>query len=171
MRAKPRLPVLCLAFTALAWLGGCAALSGLVNPAGRLLEQAHEAIEQRDLDSAYRHLAEIRKRYPDRAESRQAFPLAAAIFRRSYFHHRYRQPDSPWLTSEPGFMLDWFASFLEGPEFPQAEAEALFVGMPYGYFRQLLALAEARPELARWAIRADDDNGIIEAVAAEAGAP
>jgi hypothetical protein len=167
----PRLPILCLTVTALAWLSGCAALSGLVNPAGRLLAQADEAIEQQDFDTAYRHLTEIRKRYPGSAESREAFPLAAAIFRRSYFRHRYRQPDSPWLTSEPDFMLDWFASFLEGPEFPQAEAEALFLGMPYGYFRRYLARAETRPELARWAIRAEDDNGIIEAVVAEVSAP
>jgi hypothetical protein len=64
-------------------------------------------------------------------------------------------------------MLDWFAAFLSGPEFPQAEAEALFVGMPYGYFREYLAFAESRPELSRWAIQAQDDNGIIETIAAE----
>lgn len=169
MRADSRLALPCLAFAALAWLTGCAALSGLVNPAGRLLEQAREAIERKEFDTAYRDLAEIRKRYPGSAESREAFPLAAGIFKSSYLRQRHTQPDSPFVRSEPGFMLDWFAAFLAGPDFPQAEAEALFVGMPYGYFREYLALAESRPELSGWAIRAQDDNGIIETITAEGG--
>lgn len=167
MRADSRLALACLAFAALTWLAGCAALSGLVNPAGRLLGQAREAIERKEFDAAYRDLAEIRKRYPESAESREAFPLAAGIFKWSYLRQRHTQPDSPFVRSEPGFMLDWFAAFLAGPEFPQAEAEALFVGMPYGYFREYLAFAESRPELSRWAIKAQDDNGIIEAITAE----
>ena len=171
MTAKPRFVFTCLTFAVLMGLPGCAALSGLVNPPGQLLEQAHSAVEQQDFDTAYHDLAEIRKRYPDSAESREGFPIAAAIFQRSYFRDRYRQPDSRWLTSEPRFMLDWFASFLAGPEFPQAEAEALFVGMPYGYFREFLALAEARPELSRWGARAEDDNGIVESIAASSAAP
>jgi len=171
MRASSRFAIACFALALMLWLPGCAALSGLVNPPGRLLEQARSAIEQEDLEAAYSDLAEIRKRYPDSAESREAFPLAAAIFRNGYFRDRYRQPGSHWLTSEPDFMLDWFAFLLEGTEFPQAEAEALFVGMPYGYFREFLALVEARPGLSRWGIRANDDNGIIESVAAGSAAP
>jgi hypothetical protein len=160
-----------LALASLTGLPGCAALRGLVNPPGRLLEQARSAVEQKHPDAAYRDLAKIRRQYPESRESREAFPLAAAIFQNGYFSDRYRKPDSPWLTSEPGFMLDWFASFLSGPDFPQAEAEALFVGMPYGYLREFLALAEARPELSRWSIRAEDDNGIIESVAAGSAPP
>jgi hypothetical protein len=132
----------------LPWLPGCAALRGLVNPPGQLLEQAHSAVEQKDLEAAYRDLASIRKGYPDSAESREAFLLAAAIFQNGYFRDRHQQPDSHWVASEPGFLLDWFASFLAGPEFPQAEAEALFVGMPYGYFREFSHLRRCR--LSRW---------------------
>jgi hypothetical protein len=167
MSAGARISIVRLAFAALAWLPGCAAFEGLVNPAGRLLEQTHQAVEQKDFDTAYRHLAEIRKQHPDSAESREAFPIAAGIFKWKYSRSRYSQPDSPWVTSEPGFMLDWFAGFLSGRDFPQGEAEALFVGMPYGYFRDYLALAETRPELSRWAIRAEDGNGIIEVIEAE----
>jgi hypothetical protein len=170
MRTVARSPALCLAVASLAWLSGCAALSGLVNPAGRRLEQARLAIERKDLDGAYRELAEIRERHPDSPESREAFPLAASIFQRGYFRDRFSRPDSPWLTSEPGFMLDWLASLCEASAFPQAEAEALFVGMPYGFFREYLALAETRPELSRWAVRAADDNGIIEAIEVGGGA-
>jgi hypothetical protein len=160
----------CFALALLAGLSGCTAWQGLVDPARRLLDRAREALDRKDLDAAYHDLAEIRRRYPESAESREAFPLAAAIFQRSYFRDRYARPDSPWLSSEPGFMLDWFASLLDGPTFPQAEAEALFVGMPYGFFRDYLALAGTRPELSRWAIVAADDNGIIEQITAEPGA-
>jgi hypothetical protein len=169
VKAGRRLPA-CFALVLLAGLSGCAAWQALVDPPGRRLEQAREALARNDLDAAYHDLAEIRKRYPDSAESREAFPLAAAIFQRSYYRDRFASPASPWLTTEPGFMLDWFASLLDGPTFPQAEAEALFVGMPYGFFRDYLALAGARPELSRWRIVAVDDNGIIEAVTAEPGA-
>jgi hypothetical protein len=171
MRARSRFAILCLALALLPWLPGCAALGGLVNPPGRLLEQARAAVEQKDLEAAYRDLASIRERYPDSAESRESFPLAAAIFQNGYFRDRYRQPDSHWVTTEPGFMLDWLGSFLAGPEFPQAEAEALFVGMPYTYFREYLARAAAGPALSRWEIRAEDDDGIIESVAARATPP
>lgn len=170
MKAGPRIASLCLAFALLAGLTGCAAWQALVNPPGSLLERAREALDRKDLDAAYRDLAEIRRRYPESEESREAFPLAAAIFQRSYYRDRFARPDSPWLTSEPGFMLDWFASLLESPAFPQVEAEALFVGMPYGFFREYLALAETRPELSRWKIVAAEDNGIIETVTAEPGA-
>lgn len=170
MTADARFPLACLAFAALAWLAGCAGLSGLVNPAGRLLEQGRTAIEQKDLDGAYAHLKAIRERYSDSPESREAFPLAAGIFKWSYHQARHSRPDSRWVRSEPGFMLDWFASFLDEPEFPQPEAEALFLGMPYGFFRQYLGVAGSRPQASRWALQAEDDNGIIERIAAEARA-
>jgi len=146
-------------------LTGCALL-GPLNPPRRLLDQAHAAVEQHDLETAYQDLARIRKDHPHSPESREAFPLAAAIFKRCYFRERYAHPDSLWVTTEPGFMLDWLDSFFVGPEFPQAEAEALFVGMHYGYFREFLAYAETHPELSRWTVRAEDDDGIIESIAA-----
>ena len=90
------------------------------------------------------------------------------IFKRSYFLSRYEQPDSRWLRSEPAFLLDWLASFFGSGAFPQAEAEALFVGMHVGYFRDYLAFAETRPELARFRVWAEDDNGIVESIAAAA---
>jgi hypothetical protein len=169
MNAALRFPLLCLAFAALAGLGGCAALSGLVNPAGRLLAEGRTALEENDHETAWRRFAELRTRHPDTPECREAFPLAAAIFKFRYLRDRHARPDSPFVTTEPRFMLDWLAAYLEGPEFPRAEAEALFLGMPYGFFRDYLALAEGRPQLARWALRAEDDNGIIESIAASGG--
>jgi hypothetical protein len=159
-----------LAAIALTCLVGCGATLGLLNPPQRLLERAHVAVDERDLDTAYAQLVEIRKRYPESEQSAEAFPLAAAIFKRSYFRDRYARPDSPWVTSEPGFLLDWFASFFQAPEFPQAQAESLFIGMPYGYFRDFLAHAETRPEVARWVVTAEDDNGLIESIAAHPSA-
>jgi len=161
---------LTLLLASLVLIPGCSPLRGLTNPAGRLLEQGRAAFDAHDLDLAYDRFAEIRRRHLESAEAREAFPAAAAIFRHGYFHDRYRQPDSRWLTTEPRFMLEWLQSYLDGPEFPQAEAEALFTGMPYGYFREYLALAAARPEPQHWRFRAEDDNGIIEAIVLEAPA-
>jgi hypothetical protein len=171
MTAALRSALLCLAFAALAGIAGCTALSGLVNPAGRLLEQAREAVAQEspDTDTAWARLSELRTRHPDTPECREAFPLAAAIFKLRYLRDRHARPDSPFVTSAPRFMLEWLAAYLAGPEFPRAEVEALFIGMPYGYFRDYLAMAEGRPELARWALRAEDDNGIIDAIAPDGG--
>ncbi len=165
--ATHRFKLSCLATVWLISLTACGTWQSIWNPPQRLLDQAHAAVEQRDLDAAYRKLAQIRERHPESAESREAFRLAAAIFRKRYFENRLTQPGSPWVTTEARFMLDWFASFAGGAEFPQAEAEVLFVGMPYTFFREYLALAETRPELSRWAVQAPDDNGIIEAIAAQ----
>jgi hypothetical protein len=154
----------------LASLVACSTWQGFWNPPRRLLDQAQAAVEQREHDTAYRKLAEIRERYPTSAESPEAFRRAALIFKKRYYENRLTRPDSPWVTSEARFMLDWFAAFLAGPEFPQAEAEALFLGMPYSFFREYLALAQTDPRLSRWAIQAPDDNGIIEAIVAERAA-
>jgi hypothetical protein len=151
-------------------LVGCALL-GPLNPPRRILDQAYSAIEERDLDTAYERLAKLRTRYPDSAESREGFPYAASIFKRGYFQTRHADPASHWVTTEPRFMLEWFLDYCHGPDFPQAEAEALFVGMHAGYFRELLASAETHPHLMRWTIRAEDDNGIVEALTLEGGAP
>jgi hypothetical protein len=156
-----------LLVVSIAGVVACGAASGFFDPAGRLLEEGRTALEQRELDSAYSRFAEIRKRYPESPESREAFPLAAAIFQYRYHRVRHGEPDSPWIRSEPGFLFDWFDAFLAEPGFPQAEAEALFVGMPYGLFREYGAHREAVSEAARIPFEVEDDNGIIERVIAD----
>jgi hypothetical protein len=151
----------CLAAAlAAALLAGCV----LLNPAPRLLEQARAAIEARDFDAAYDRLVQIRREHPDSEQNAEAFRLAAALFQRGYFLNRHTEPNSRWVTTEPAFMLDWFASFFDGTDFPQRQAEELFVGMHYGYFREYLAFAQSRPALARWTVRVEDDNGRIESI-------
>jgi hypothetical protein len=145
---------------AAALLASCA----MLNPAPRLLEQARASIEARDLDAAYDRLVEIRLKYPDSEQNAEAFRLAAALFHHGYFRSRHSQPNSRWVTTEPAFMLDWFASFFQGTDFPQAQAEELFVGMHQGFFREYLAFAQSRPALSRWTVRAEDDNGIVESI-------
>jgi hypothetical protein len=39
--------------------------------------------------------------------------------------------------------------------------------MPYGFSRDFTAYAAKRPELSRWLLRAEKDNGIIGAITAE----
>jgi hypothetical protein len=61
---------------------------------------------------------------------------------------------------------EWLGSFYADAAFPQREAEFLLVGMPVGFLRDFEAFAAARPELARWAVTAEDDNGIVESLSA-----
>jgi len=142
---------------------GCAAV--LAEPA-LLREQAEVELEAKNYELAYRYLALIETLHPESRESAEVFPVAAALFQKAYFAHRYTQPDSVWLTSEPGFMFQWLARFF-GNESPQPQAEALFVGMPYGIFRAFTEHAARRPDLSGWILRAEKDNGIIRAITAE----
>jgi hypothetical protein len=160
-----------LLVASVASLVACGVAGGLFDPAGRLLEEGRTALERRELDAAYGRFAEIRKRYPASPESREAFPLAAAILQYRYHRLRYQEPESPWLRSEPGFLFDWFDSFLAEPGFPQAEAEALFVGMPYGLFREYRARQQLDSGAAPPRFEVEDDNGIIEQVIADVPAP
>jgi hypothetical protein len=158
-----RASVLVLCFSVVALLG-CSTTLGFLNPPRRLLEQSRTAIEGKDFDTAYDRLVEIRMRYPESAESREAFRLAAAIWQASYFKYRYQDPRPHWVTSEPRFMMEWFASFFPTETFPEAEATVLFVGMHYGFFRDFQKFQQTRPELAAWHLRVQDDNGIVESL-------
>jgi len=132
-----------------------------------LVEQAHAALARGDLETAYHHLALVHALHPDSAESREVFRLAARCFVESHFRHR-TEPGSIWVSSEPVFMYRWLEQFfLDAEEFPQAQVEALFIGMHYGMFRDFLAHARSRKELSRWVIVARDDNGIIHSVSGE----
>jgi hypothetical protein len=144
-------------------IGGCALL-GLGEPR-RLLDQGTDSFQAKDFDAAYRDLSEIRRRYPESSESRQAFPIAASAFKRIYFRDRLTQNEhTGHLAEMSAFMIDWFGSFFGGPEFPEAEARALFLGMPYTLFQEFMARAETRPEISRWSPRAEKDDGIIQSI-------
>ena len=135
-----------------------------------LLEEAKAAGKAKDMETAYARLKQIEIRYPGSPESREAFPLAAASLRVLYFQHRLNEPNSVWVTSEPDFLFDWFATYFRDGS-PEAAANALFVGFDYGIFRRFEAFAKSRPDLAPWLLRAQDDNGIIEAVTVERRTP
>jgi len=162
---------------------GCATLSG--EPAGPkatgceevleqpalLREQARVALQAKNFELAYRYLALIETLHRESHESDEVFPLAAALFQKAYFKHRFTQPNSVWMTSEPVFMFQWLARFFQDAS-PQPQAAALFVGMPYGFFREFADHAAKHPELSRWVLRVEKDNGIIGSITAErAGNP
>ena len=133
----------------------------------RLIELCDAALGNRDFETAFAWLALVRTLYPGSAESRDVFPTAARVFQKAHLAHR-TEPGSIWITSEPRFMFDWLASFFEdGAPFPQSQADAFFLGMHYGMFRDFLAWAQQRPDLARWQLVAEKDNGWIFSVAGE----
>lgn len=152
------------ALLALAFLlGACASVPGLGSGASRLREKADAAIEAQDFEAAYDHLAELHRRYPESPEDKDAFPLAAALFRKLYREHRFRAPESRWVATEPEFLFEWLAT-RTGDAFPSEDATALFLHMHYGLFQRFLGYAETDPRLARWEIVAYEDNGLVKEV-------
>ena len=141
----------------------------------RLLEEVRLAFEKQnpaDMESvvaaceeAWPSLKRIGTRHRESPEASEAFRIASSCLKRVYNFRRYTAPESPFVVSEPAFMLEWLAHFFAG-EFPQEQVDQLLVGMPYTMFLEFRASSEDRPELARWEMRAKRDNGRVEYVRA-----
>ena len=142
---------------------GCARFTGAPQ---LLLEQGEDALNAKSLDDAYARFVELRRRYPDSPECREAFPYAAAVVKRRYLEDRYKPPASIWLTQEPQFMFAWLGSYVTDDTFPQREAQALFRGMPGTFFRSYVEFAKSDPVLSGWTLHETDDDGIISSVSA-----
>lgn len=151
-------------------ISGCIAL-GPDAQIHRLLRRAHESVEHRDFEEAWRSLVRIHREFPAGEYDTEAFILAADVFRAHYDRDRVRNPDSRWVKIESQFMLEWLISGLSRPAAPQKEAERLFLGTTHGYFREYLRSLEKRSEPTRWTVRVEKDNGIIQAVRVEPFAP
>jgi hypothetical protein len=130
----------------------------------RLIERAKAAGEQQNWPLAYRYAALVHLLHPTSPQDREAFPLAAYLYRKSWAPHR-TELDSIWTTSEPVFLFGWLGSFFQdAQEFPQEQMNALFLGMNYGFLRDFLAYGKTRPHVARWTITAEKDNGLVDSV-------
>jgi hypothetical protein len=133
-----------------------------------LREQADAALEDGDLALAYRYLALIETLHPGSPESHELFPAAAKLFKRIYLRERIARPDSIWMTSEPIFMFHWLVAFFsDDGEFPKQQVATLFIGMPLTFFDDFMVFAKPRPQLARWQIRAKEDDGRIESISGQ----
>ena len=139
----------------------------LASPA-LLREQADAALAKDDPELAYRYLALIEQLHPESPESRELYPAAAKLFKRSYFRNRVGKPDSGWTTAEPAVMFHWLSGFFrDAKEFPQREVDELFLGMPVTLYDEWQVYAKERPKyFSRWETRVTDDDGRIESVIA-----
>jgi hypothetical protein len=153
---------------------GCAALSGssatsapcadALRDPDELQALAEAAGRDQNWELAYRYLALIHILHPGSEQDRASFPAAATLFRRSWAPHR-AELDSIWTTSEPLFVYAWLAGFFrDGGEFPQEQMDVLFVGTSYSLFRNFARYAQDRPQISRWRISAEDENGIVTKV-------
>ena len=176
-RLAARIAVLFIAAGAL----GCAALSGApatsapcadaLRDPDQLQALAEAASAEQNWELAYRYLALIHILHPDSEKNRELFPAAATLYRRSWAPHR-TELDSIWTTSEPLFVYAWLAGFFsDGREFPQAQMDVLFVGTSYSLFRNFVRYANDRPKISRWAISAEDENGIVTKVTGSPATP
>lgn len=134
------------------------------------LSAARARIADGDHEAAYRSLLRIHREFPGTPSEREAFPLAAALYKRLYFRDRYASPDAEWVVDGAAALFAWLETYVSGDgetAFPQAEAEALFIGLHYGFIREFQAFAAGRPKLAAWRLTVQKDNGIVESVRAE----
>jgi hypothetical protein len=146
--------------------GEPASCQALLDDPSWLRAQADAALAEKNLEVAYRYLAWIEALHPESPESTEAFPLTARLFKTLYHRNRYTRPDSIWLTSEPVFLFQWLARYFGNDDFPREQAQALFVGLPYGFFREFVAFSESQPNLRGWTLSAEEDNGIVTAISA-----
>lgn len=138
--------------------------------ADQLYDRAVAELRAGQLEMGYRYLALVHVQDPHGEKDREAFLLATRVFRKLHFRHR-TEADSVWVRSQPRFMFAWLAGFFRGRDgFPQDEMNAMFLGMHYQMFRDFLAWAKQRaneePDLVRWTITAEKDDGRIESVVA-----
>jgi hypothetical protein len=174
---QPLLPVLCVVLVALVATAGCERLRSLTtSESQRLLEEARTTLEESDpysneskleaCEKAWPSLKRIGSEHRESAEGAEAFRMASWCLRKVFNFRRWHVPDSPFVTSEPAFMLEWLVHFFDGAEFPQEQVDQLLLGMPYTMFLEFQESAEVRPQLARWTMYAKRENGRIEYVEA-----
>jgi hypothetical protein len=179
MKARIAAPIAVVFITA--GLLGCAALSGppaasapcadVLRHPEQLQALAEAASAEQNWELAYRYVALIHILHPRSEQDRELFPAAATLYRRSWAPHR-TELDSIWTTSEPLFMYAWLAGFFsDGSEFPQQQMDALFVGTSYSLFRNFTRYTKDRPQLSKWEISAEDQNGIVTKVTGSPATP
>ncbi len=147
--------------------GACASpFQGSDAAAAALFAEGDAALDRGDLEQAYLRFAEVPRLHPESPRSAEAFPLAARIYYKLFFRYRYQEVKPEWLAEQPAFLFDWLGARLEegGGE---DDVKALFLGMPWSHYQDYEAYARSHPDLARWGIRAVEDNGIIESVKVE----
>lgn len=142
--------------------GGCMSFG-----ASPLLEEARSALAERDVPGAYERARELRTRFPESEESREAFVIATRTYRWIWWKHRMEGTlDSDWVRTETPFMFEWTASRF-GNDFPEEEMALMFRGMPLFFFKAFLAYGEDHPEVSRWSIVWDKDNGRMTTITGE----
>jgi len=116
------------------------------------------------LERAYRYFALVRQLHPESPEARDAFLYAARIHRFLFRAHRVRDPHSPWVVSEPTFMIHWLADFFEPGRFPDTEVNVFAWKLPMSTYRKLEDYAKTHPEMRKWRLEVEEDNGRVEVV-------
>jgi hypothetical protein len=123
------------------------------------------------LERAYRYFALVAQLHPDSPEAKKSFLYAARIHRYLYRVHRVDDPHSIWVTSEPAFMIQWLSTFFEPGVFPDTEINVLAWKLPLGFYDQLQAYAKTHPEMRKWRLVVEEDNGKIEKITGVAITP
>ncbi|MBY0400748.1 hypothetical protein K2X89_10660 [Myxococcota bacterium] len=136
----------------------------------QLVARARAAAGQNDLETAYCRFAVLHTLHPESPEAREAFPIAAYVFKGLYQRRYYHDHSSnvAWLASEPRFMFDWLATFFDDDAFPTAPVMGILHDMPGALADDLKAyIAEGHGPISSWRLTVSMDNGRIAEVTGE----
>lgn len=139
------------------------ALGGALLDNPRWLYEA--ALQQKStvegLERAYRLFALIRELHPESPEAREAFIPAARFHRFLFRAHRVRDMHSPWVVTEGIFLIHWLGDFFEPGHFPEEEINVLAWKLPMSFYAKLEAYARTHPEMRKWRLEVEEDNGQV----------
>ena len=135
----------------------------------RLFQRAANAVQDGDLEGAYRYASLVRRLHPDSPEADEAFLLATRVFRPLWRYKRLDQPNSLWATAEPVFLFQWATEYFEdeGDVFPQKQMDAFLRKMPKTYsvlWLQYVDRLYGEGGVKQWDFEFDYDNGLVDAV-------
>jgi len=129
----------------------------------------YEAALQQDaslegVERAYRYLALIRQLHPASPEAREAFIPAARFHRLLFRAYRVRDLHASWIVTEPIFMIHWLGDFFEPGVFPDEPINVLAWKLPMSFYDTLADYAKGHPEMRKWELVVEEDNGLVEKI-------
>lgn len=134
---------------------------------GPLIEQARTAAKAREYESCYESSRRAAATRPAPDVAKAAFELGAYCHQKLYYRDRPigdHVITSRWTSTEQVQMFEWASSFFDGETYPKDIVNTLLAGYPYPVWQDFQAFAETRPEIARYPMRVNVDNGIVQFV-------
>ncbi len=127
-----------------------------------LLKLSEAAYGEKNPALGYRYAVLIRQLHPESEEAERAWLYAAPALSRFVKYHRYHDR-SPWIHTEPFFLLEWLADIVkDSEEFPFEEANLFFEKLPKSLRIELEKRMADHPIWSQYDYSFKMENGLIE---------